>query len=122
MKAVDALPSSHYCHLATSQHIGAKRLHGVQPLNLHQAGEEVRDAVAGCAHSLKELKAVTHAADLVTLQTEAFSQMPPRLHDGRLAAVGGAQHAARLLQAVEGKLCGTQAWRGCRNSMFKGVY
>lgn len=111
VKAADALPSGSHCHLTGAQNVGAERLHGVQPLNLYQAGQEVGDAVARRAHSLEELQAVAHATDLVALQPEALGQMPPRLHHGRLAAVGGAQHAAGLLQAVEGKLRGAQAWR-----------
>lgn len=112
MKTAVALPSGSRRHLAAAQHVRAERLHGVQPLDLYQAGQEVGDAVARRAHSLEELQAVAHAADLVALQPEALGQVPPRLHHGRLAAVGGAQHAAGLLQTVEGKLCGAQAWRG----------
>lgn len=109
MEAADALPSSVQRHLASAQDVDAERLHSVQPFDLHQASQEVRDAVSRRAHSLKELEAFAHSADLVTLQPEALGQMPPGLHHSCLAAVGGAQHAARLLQAVEGKLCGAQA-------------
>ena len=112
MKAADGLPPVDHGHLAAAQHVGAERLHGVQPLDLHQAGQEVGDAVARRAHPLKQLQAVAHASDLVSLQAEALGQVAPRLHHGRLAAVGGAQHAAGLLQAVEGELRGAQAWRG----------
>lgn len=112
VEAADALPAhAARRRLAGAQDVGAERLHGVQPLDLHQAGQEVGDAVARRAHPLEELQAVAHAADLVALQPEALGQVPPRLHHGRLAAVGGAQHAAGLLQAVEGELCGAQAWR-----------
>lgn len=117
VKAVDALPPSRR-HLTDAQHVGAERLHGVQPLDLYQAGQEVGDAVARRAHSLEELQAVAHAPDLVTLQPEALRQVPPRLHHGRLAAVGGAEHAAGLLQAVEGKFCRAQAWREMRGSTW----
>lgn len=117
VKTVDALPPSRR-HLADAQHIGAERLHGVQPLDLYQAGQEVGDAVARRAHSLEELQAVAHAPDLITLQPEALGQVPPRLHHGRLAAVGGAEHAAGLLQAVEGKFCWAQAWREMRDSTW----
>lgn len=120
MKAVDALPSSSSSscrrRLANAQHVRAERLHSVQPLDLYQAGQEVRDAVARRAHSLEELQAVAHAADLVALQPEALGQVPPRLHHGRLAAVGGAEHAAGLLQAVEGKFCWAQTWREASDS------
>lgn len=110
MKAVDALPAGSLPSLAGAQNVQAERLHGVQPLDLYQAGQEVRDAVARRTDSLEQLQAVAHASDLVALQPEALGQMPPRLHHGRLAAVGGAQHAAGLLQAVKGKLSGAQAW------------
>lgn len=119
VKAVDALPSSRSSRssrLADAQHVGAERLHGVQPLDLDQAGQEVGDAVARRAHSLEELQAVAHAADLVPLQPEALGQVPPGLHHGRLAAVGRAEHAAGLLQAVEGKLRRAQAWREASDS------
>lgn len=109
VETADALPSGSRCRLTGAQNIGAERLHCVQPLDLDQAGQQVGDAVTRRAHSLEELQAVAHAADLVALQPEALGQMPPRLHHGRLAAVGGAQHAAGLLQAVKGKLCGAQA-------------
>lgn len=112
VKTTDALPSGSCPHLIGSQNVRAERLHGIQPLDLYQAGQEVGDAVACCAHSLKELQAITHAANLIPLQPKALSKVSPRLHHGRLAAVGGAQHAARLLQAVKGKLRGTQAWGG----------
>lgn len=108
VKTVDARPSSRRRRLTDAQHVRAERLHGVQPLDLYQAGQEVGDAVARCAHSLEELQAVAHAPDLVALQAEALGQVPPRLHHGRLAAVGGAEHAAGLLQAVEGKFCWAQ--------------
>lgn len=111
VKTADALPSGSCRHLAGAQNVRAERLYGVQPLDLYQAGQEVGDAVARRAHPLKELQAVAHAADLIALQPEALGQMPPRLHHGRLAAVGGAQHAAGFLQAVKGKLRGAQAWR-----------
>ena len=114
MKAADALPPGSPRRLAGAKDVGAERLHRVQPLDLHQAGQEVGDAVARRADSLEELQAVAHAADLVALQPEALGQMPPRLHHSCLAAVGGAQHATGLLQAVEGKLCGAQAWRGTK--------
>lgn len=117
VKAVDALPPSRR-HLTDAQHVGAERLHGVQPLDLYQAGQEFGDAVARRAHSLEELQAVAHAPDLITLQPEALGQVPPRLHHGRLAAVGGAEHAAGLLQAVEGKFCRAQAWREMRDSTW----
>lgn len=110
MKTANSLPSSHCCPLATAQHICTERLHGIQPFDLHQASQEVGDAVARRANSLEELQAVAHAADLVALQSKTLSQVPPRLHHGGVAAVGGAQHAAGLLQAVEGKLCGAEAW------------
>lgn len=116
VKAVDALPSSRRRRLAAAQHVGAERLHGVQPFDLYQAGQEVRDAVARRAHSLEELQAIAHASDLVPLQPEALGQVPPRLHHGRLAAVGGAEHAAGLLQAVEGKFCWAQTWREVSDS------
>lgn len=112
MKTAVALATGGRRRLAAAQHVGAERLHRVEPLDMHQAGQEVGDAVTRRAHPLEELQAVAHAADLVPLQPEALGQMPPRLHHGRLAAVGGAQHAAGLLQAVEWKLCGAQAWRG----------
>ncbi len=111
MKTADALPPDSCRHLAGAQNVRAERLDGVQPLDLYQAGQEVRDAVARGAHSLKELQAVAHAANLIPLEPKALGQVSPRLHHGSLAAVGGAQHAARLLQAVKGKLCGAQAWR-----------
>lgn len=114
VKAADALPSGSRRHLTAAQHVRAERLHRVQPLDLYQAGQEVGDAVARRAHSLEQLQAVAHAPDLVPLQPEALGQVPPRLHHSRLAAVGGAQHAAGLLQTVEGKLCGAQAWKGTR--------
>lgn len=110
VKTVDALPPNGRRRLADPQHVGTERLHGVQPLDLYQAGQEVRDAVARRAHSLEELQAVAHATDLVPLQPEALGQVPPGLHHGRLAAVGGAEHAAGLLQAVEGEFCWAQAW------------
>lgn len=109
VEAVDALPPGRR-RLASAQHIGAQRLYGVQPLDLHQSGQEVGDAVARRAHPLKELQAVAHAPDLVALQPEALGEVPPRLHHGRLAAVGRAEHAAGLLQAVEGKLRRAQSW------------
>lgn len=121
VKAVDALPPSsrhRRRRLADPQHVGAERLHGVQPLDLYQTGQEVRDAVARRAHSLEELQAVAHATDLVPLQPEALGQMPPGLHHGRLAAVGGAEHPASLLQAVEGEFCWTQTWREVRDSTW----
>lgn len=108
MKTVDALPSCWRRRLVAAQHVWAERLHGVQPLDLHQAGQEVGDAVARCANPLEKLQAVTHAADLVAFEAETFRQVPPRLDNSRLAAVWGAEHAAGLLQAVEGKLCGAQ--------------
>lgn len=119
MEAADALLSGsrgRRRRLAHAQHVGAERLHGVQPLDLDQAGQEVGDAVARRAHSLEELQAVAHAADLVPLQPEALRQVPPGLHHGRLAAVGRAQHAAGLLQAVEGKFRRAQPWREASHS------
>lgn len=112
METADALPSSVQRRLASAQDVGAERLHSVQAFDLHQASQEVRDAVPRRANPLKELEAFAHPADLVALQPEALGQMPPGLHHSCLAAVGGAQHAARLLQAVEGKLCGAQACSG----------
>lgn len=109
VEAAYSVPSSVRRRLAASQDVCAQRLDRVQPFDLHQAGQEVRDAVARRAHSLEELEAFAHPADLVALQPEALGQMPPGLHHSCLAAVGGAQHAARLLQAVEGKLRGAQA-------------
>lgn len=114
MKTANALPSGSRRHLAGAQHVRAERLHGVQPLDLYQAGQEVRDAVARRAHSLEQLQAVAHATDLVALQPETLGEMPPRLYHSRLAAVGGAQHSASLFQTVKGKLCGAQAWRQTR--------
>lgn len=116
VKTADALPSACCRHFIAAQHVRAERLDGIQPLDLYQAGQEVGDAVACRAHPLKQLQAIAHATNLVTLQAEAFGQVSPRLHHGRLAAVGGAQHAAGLLQTVEGKLCRAQAWRGTRES------
>lgn len=110
MKTVDALTSGIHCHLTGAQNISAEGLHGIQSLNLYQAGQEVWDAVTRCAHSLEELQAVTHTTDLVTLQAEALGQVPPCLHYSCLTAVGGAQHAAGLFQAVKGELCGAQSW------------
>lgn len=125
VKTVDALPSGRRRRLTDTQHVRAERLYGVQPLDLYQAGQEVGDAVARRAHSLEELQAVAHAPDLVALQPEALGQMPPRLHHGRLAAVGGAEHAAGLLQAVEGKFCWAQTWTEMWDSTWlsrTGVY
>lgn len=112
MKTANALSAGDRGGVAAAQHIRAEWLHSVQPLYLYQAGQKVGDAVARRAHPLKELQAVAHAADLVPFQAETLSQVPPRLHHGRLAAVGRAQHAAGLLQAVKGQLCGAQAWGG----------
>lgn len=110
VETVDALSSPVHGYLAGAQDVGAQRLHRVQPFDLHQASQQVRDAVPRRAHPLEELEAFAHSADLVPLQPEALGQVPPGLDHGGLAAVGGAQHAARLLQAVEGKLRGAQAW------------
>lgn len=115
VKTGDALPSRRR-RLANTQDVRAERLYGVQPLDLYQAGQEVGDAVARRAHPLEELQAVAHAADLVALQPEALGQVPPRLHHGRLAAVGGAEHAAGLLQAVEGEFRWAQTWTETRDS------
>lgn len=89
----------------------AQRLHCIQPLNLHQLGEEFRDAVARRADAVKELHAICHAPNLIPLQPKALCQMAPGLHHGLLRVVCGAEHAARLLQAVEGQLRGAEAWR-----------
>lgn len=118
VETVDTLPSSRRRRLADAQHVRAERLHGVQPFDLYQAGQKVRDAVARRAHSLEELQAVAHAADLVPLQPEALGQVPPRLHHGRLAAVGGAEHAAGLLQAVEWKFRWAQSWGDVSDSTW----
>lgn len=110
METADALSSSIHGYLASAKDVCAERLDSVQPFDLHQASQEVRDAVSRRAHSLKELEAFAHSADLVALQPKALGQMPPGLHHSCLAAVRGAQHAAHLLKAVKGKLCGAQAW------------
>lgn len=87
VKTVDALTSGIHCHLTGAQNISAEGLHGIQPLNLYQAGQEVGDAVTCCAHSLEELQAITHTTDLVTLQAKALGQVPPCLHYSCLTAV-----------------------------------
>lgn len=91
-----------------AQNVEAEGLDGVQPLDLNQTGQQVRDAVSRCTDAVEELHAVRHASDLVTLQAEALGEVPPRLHHCLVCAVGGAEHAAAALQTVERKLGRTQ--------------
>ncbi len=94
-----------------AQNVEAEGLDGVQPLDLDQTGQQVRDAVSRRTDAVEELHAVRHASDLVPLQPEALGQVSPRLHHCLICAVGGAEHAAGALQTVEGQLGRTQTCR-----------
>src|SRR4029434_11077671 len=58
------------------------------------------------------------APNLVALQAEALGQVTPRLHHSLVRVVGGAEHAAGLLQTVKGQLRGSRPGRE-RGSMRK---
>lgn len=98
--------------LCPLQNVCTQGFHSIQSLYLHQFGEQFWDAVAGRADAVEELHAVCHAANLIPLQPKALGQVAPRLHYGLLRVVGGAQHSARLLQAVKWQLCRAQTCKG----------
>lgn len=102
---------SRHC-LCPLQNVCTQGLHSIQPLDLHQFGEQLWDAVPRRADAVEQLHAVCHAADLVPLQPKALGQVAPRLHDGFLCVVGRAEHSARLLQAVKRQLRRAQTCQG----------
>lgn len=61
-----------------SEYVQAERFHHVQPLDLDESSQQVRDAVASCADAVEELHAVRHASDFVAFQSEALGQVTPR--------------------------------------------
>lgn len=97
--------------LGSAQNIKAENLDDVQSLDLNQMCQQVWDAVTRRTDSVKELHAITHSSDLVSLQSKTLRQMSPGLHHGFIRAVRGAEHAAGALQTVERKLGGTQTCR-----------
>ncbi|KAF2979541.1 hypothetical protein EK904_008721, partial [Melospiza melodia maxima] len=58
--------------LAILLNVCTQGFHSIQPLDLHQFGEQLWDAVARRADAVEELHAVRHAANLVPLQPKAL--------------------------------------------------
>lgn len=104
------------------EYVRTQGLHGIQPLDLHQFREQLRDAVACRADAVEELHAIRHAPNLIPLQSKALGEVAPRFHNSLLGVVCGAEHSARLLKAVEWQLCGAETCRdkGPRSDIANG--